>query len=134
MTEPVWISVTLARAVHQRQLAEHGGSDGVRDAGLLDSALAKPKNRLAYSENPSDMAALVPVLAAAYAYGVALNHPFIDGNKRTAAVVCETFLELNGFTLETTDEEMYKVFMQLAEGRLPKKVLAEWIRDRLVRS
>jgi len=129
MAEPAWISETFVRAIHQRQLAEHGGSNGIRDVGLLDSALAKPKNLLAYSEGPPDMAAL----AAAYAYGIALNHPFVDGNKRTAVVVCETFLELNGYTSEATDEEMYKVFMQLAEGQLTAEDLSAWIRDHLVK-
>ena len=90
MKEPIWISEPLVLANHQRQLAEHGGLDGVRDAGLLSSALARPKNVWAYGGDAADLSAL----AASYAFGLARNHPFLDGNKRTAYVVCRTFLKI----------------------------------------
>ncbi len=123
MDDPIWISKELAIAIHQRQLAEHGGADGVRDEGLLDSALARPRQRFAY-EDPTPA---IPALAAAYAFGIARNHAFIDGNKRTAAVVCETFMELNGFVLDVTDTEMYPIFLALAEGSLAEPELATWL-------
>src|SRR5262245_34773968 len=125
MDDPIWISTELAIAIHERQLAEHGGAAGVRDAGLLDSALARPRHQFAYNDpTPS-----IPALAAAYAFGIACNHAFIDGNKRTAAVVCETFLELNGMTLEATDVELYPVFLSLAEGSLSEEELTMWLSD-----
>ena len=123
MDDPIWISEPLALAIHKRQLAEHGGLDGVRDPGLLQSALARPRHLFAYTDPTPD----IPVLAAAYAFGVARNHPFIDGNKRTAAVVCEAFLELNGVTLEATDAELYPVFLDLAAGTLSEDELATWL-------
>lgn len=87
MARIVWLIEETLRAIHKRQIAEHGGSDGLRDEGLLSSALARPKNLLAYGEPPPDLASL----AAAYAYGIARNHPFVDGNKRTALVAARTF-------------------------------------------
>ncbi len=122
--EPIWVRDDVVHAIHRRQLAEHGGGDGVRDEGLLASALARPKNCLAYSDPPPDLAAL----AAAYAYGIARNHPFVDGNKRTAFVVCRTFLKLNGQHVAASQEEKYRVFLRLAEGRLDEDELADWIR------
>lgn len=127
MDEPLWISETLALAIHARQLAEHGGIDGVRDPGLLSSALARPQHVFAYTKDTCDLA----TLAAAYAFGISRNHPFLDGNKRTAAVVFETFLELNGHLLVATEEELYPVMLQLAEDSLSEEELAEWIRLRL---
>jgi death-on-curing protein len=123
MDDPIWISKELAVAIHKRQLAEHGGADGIRDQGLLDSALVRPRHRFAY-EDPTPS---VEVLAAAYAFGIARNHAFIDGNKRTAAVVCEAFLEVNGFVLDATDTELYPVFLSLAEGSLSESDLATWL-------
>lgn len=123
MDDPIWIGEVLALAIHKRQLAEHGGLDGVRDPGLLQSALARPRHLFAYN----DPTPALPALASAYAYGVARNHPFIDGNKRTAAVVCETFLELNGMTLEASDAEMYPVFLEFAAGALTEQQLAAWL-------
>ena len=125
MGDPIWISEELVLAIHSRQLAEHGGADGVRDQGLLDSALGRVRNRFAY-EDPTPS---IAVLAAAYAYGIARNDSFIDGNKRTAAVVCETFLVLNGFTLDATDVELYRVFIALAEGLLSEADLAVWLTE-----
>jgi death-on-curing protein len=124
---PIWIDARLAQSVHARQLAEHGGLDGVRDPGLLDSALARPRQLFAHSDPSADLAAM----AAAYAYGIARNHPFVDGNKRTAAVVCETFLNLNGGNLDATDAEMVLIFLDLAAGSLSESDLADWIREHL---
>ena len=123
MDEPVWISLELATALHHRQLAEHGGAAGVRDTGLLDSALNRPRHLYAYSDpKPS-----LPALAAAYGFGIARNHAFIDGNKRTAAVVCELFLELNGWSLIADDTEMYPIFLALGAGEIDEEGLAEWL-------
>lgn len=128
MDQPVWITLELARAIHARQLAEHGGSDGVRDEGLLESALARARNVHAYSSPPAD----IGQLAAAYAAGSIRNHPFVDGNKRSGYVVGRTFLKLNGLDFDATAEEKYVTFLQLAEGALSEEDLAAWIRARLV--
>lgn len=130
MDEPVWVREEAVRAIHQHQLAEHGGAPGVRDEGGLASALARPKNLLAYSEAPPDLAAL----AASYAFGIARNHPFVDGNKRTAYVVCRTFLLLNGEDLQATAGEKYFTFLRLTAGEVTESSLAEWLRQRLVQS
>lgn len=127
MQEPIWLREDVVRAVHRRQLTEHGGSEGIRDPGLLESALARPKNLLAYSGDAPDLAAL----AAAYAWGLARNHPFVDGNKRTAYVVCRAFLQLNGNDLETAKDEKYLTFLRLAAGEISEEELATWIRQRL---
>lgn len=126
MDDPTWISSELALAIHARQVAEHGGLDGVRDPGLLDSALARPRQKFAYVDPTPDL----PALAASYAYGIARNHPFLDGNKRTAFVVCRTFLLLNGMDFEATREEKYRTFLGLAEGRVSEEELAEFLRSR----
>src|SRR3546814_18813563 len=107
----VWISAEVAMAAHAEQLAEHGGGEGVRDAGLLESAMARPQNLAAYHEPDA------AELAAAYAYGIARNHPFVDGNKRTAAVVSETFLVLNGYVLTAPDAELVVAFLALPAGQ-----------------
>ncbi len=124
--EYTWILFESALAMHNRQIAEHGGSDGVRDEGLLSSALARPQNLLAYTDD-ADIAAL----AGAYAFGIAKNHPFIDGNKRTALVVMRTFLRANGHDLKATQEEKYITFLNLADGSLSEDALVEWIRSHL---
>ncbi len=121
----VWIATEVALAAHAEQLAEHGGGDGIRDAGMLDSAMARPQNLAQYGD--PDAAAL----AAAYAYGIARNHPFTDGNKRTAAVVSETFLMLNGYALGATDAELVVAFVALAAGELDEDELADWFRQHL---
>jgi death-on-curing protein len=123
----VWLEKALALAIHDRQLAEHGGTSGVRDEGLLESALARPQQLHAYGDPPPDLADL----AAALAHGLARNHPFLDGNKRTAAVACETFLELNGATLEADDLELYPLYLALAEGKLGERDFAAWLRGRV---
>ena len=123
----IWIGKGLVSAIHERQLAEHGGTACVRDEGLLESALARPQQSHAYGDPAPDLSDL----AAALAYGLARNHPFLDGNKRTAAVACETFLELNGAKLEATDLELYPVYMALAEGKLDERDFAAWLRERV---
>ena len=127
MSEPIWITLELTHAIHKRQLAEHGGIAGVRDEGLLASALARPKHLIVYSKDRPDRASL----AAAYGFGIARNHPFLDGNKRTAYVVCRTFLKLNDVDIDASQEEKYLTFLQLAEGTLSEEELAEWIRSHL---
>ena len=123
MKEPVWITAELIESIHERQLSEHGGPGGIRDYGMLESALARARQKYTY-EPTADL----PVLAAAYAYGIATNHPFVDGNKRTAAVACELFLELNGYLLVAEDAEMYPVFLSLAAGELTEEALTDWLR------
>lgn len=125
MDDPIWISIDLALAIHKRQLAEHGGLDGVRDPGLLDSALARPRHLFAYNDpTPS-----LTELAASYAFGIARNHPFIEGNKRTAAVACELFLALNDITITADDVAMYPIFLGLAEGSVSEAEFAKWLEE-----
>lgn len=120
----VWLEKTLVLAIHDRQLAEHGGSAGIRDETLLESALARPQQLFAYGDPAPDLAEL----AASLAFGLARNHPFVDGNKRTAAAACETFLELNQTALEADDLELYPLYLALAEGKLSEKDFATWLR------
>ncbi len=124
----VWISRALSLAIHDRQLAEHGGGSGVRDGGLLESALARPQQLHTYGNPPPDLADL----AASLAFGLARNHPFLDGNKRTAAVACEVFLMLNSAELQAEDLELYPLYLGLAEGSLDESGFAEWLRPRIV--
>ena len=121
----VWIATEVALAAHAEQLAEHGGGDGIRDAGALESAMARPRNLADYGE--PDAAAL----AAAYAFAIARNHPFVDGNKRTAAVVSETFLMLNQCTLGASDAEVVVAFVALAAVELTEEELADWFRQHI---
>lgn len=123
----VWIDKTLALAIHDRQLAEHGGGSGVRDEALLDSALARPQQLHAYGDPPPDLADL----AASLAFGLARNHPFVDGNKRTSAVACEVFIVLNGGTLEAEDLDLYPMYLGLAEGAVDETGFADWLRPRI---
>lgn len=118
----VWIATEVTLAAHAEQLAEHGGAEGVRDAGALESAMMRPRNLADYGK--PDMAAL----AAAYAFGIARNHPFVDGNKRTAAVVAEAFLVLNGAELKASDAEVVVAILALAAGELTEEELADWFR------
>ena len=118
----IWLSSQLALAIHDEQLAEHGGSSGLRDACLLDSALARPLNRAGYGE--PDMSEL----AAVYALGIAQNHPFIDGNKRTAFVVLELFLRLNGCVFTVGDAEAVVMTLAMAAGELPDDEFTAWVR------
>ena len=123
----IWMEKALVLAIHDRQLAEHGGSTGVRDGTLLESALARPQQLHAYGDPAPDLADL----AAALAYGLARNHPFVDGNKRTAHVAYRTFLALNGAELAATDEEKYLAMLGLAEGKLAERDFAAWLRERI---
>lgn len=124
MSEWIWISDELAEAIHERQLAEHGGPSGLRDRGMFESALARPRQLAAYGGSDVD----APALAAAYAFGLARNHLFVDGNKRTAAVLCEAFLELNGYILLAEDADLYPVFLGLADGTVGEDELTGWLR------
>ena len=125
--EFIWVKFEFVLAVHKRQIAEHGGADGIRDEGLLNSALARPENLFAYGENVD-----LPALAASYAFGIAKNHPFLDGNKRTALVVAITFLKLNGSRPEAPLPEVYTQFLGLAEGSVTEDDLAAWLRERTI--
>ena len=120
-----WVERRVVIATHAEQLAEHGGADGIRDAGLLESALARPRNLAAYGE--PDVAAL----AASYAFGLVRNHPFVDGNKRSGLIALELFLELNGFELVADDAACVMTILSLAAGRLDEGGLAEWIRSNM---
>ena len=126
MTEWRWLHVETAEAVHDEQLADHGGGTGTRDRGALLSALHRPQNLAAYGE--PDAAAL----AASYAYGVAKNHPFVDGNKRTAWVLCRLFLAKNGFSLRFGRAEAVLIVEGLAAGEVSENEFAEWLRERIV--
>ena len=121
----IWLSVKLIHAAHEEQLAEHGGPAGVRDEGLLASALSRPQNRALY-ESPD-----VAELAASYAFGIARNHPFVDGNKRTAFVAMEVFLDLNGWGLGASDEACVLTMLELAAGHMEEAAFAQWVRDHL---
>jgi len=121
--ETAWLSTALALAVHEAQLAEHGGASGIRDAGLLESALARPRNAAAYAS------ADVPELAALYALGIIRNHPFVDGNKRVATVLLETFLELHGYTLAASDVELLSEIMALAASEVGDDAFTAWVRQ-----
>ncbi|SRR6266545_6225966 len=127
MDQIVWLLEETVIAIHQRQVSEHGGIEGLRDEGLLSSALARPQNLWAYAQPRPDLAAL----AAAYAHGIARDHPFVDGNKRTALVAARTFLLLNGVNLEASQDEKYLTFLQLAQGTVTEDQLADWIRKRI---
>ena len=121
-----WCQTDRALAIHARQIAEHGGGEGVRDLGLLESALARAQNLRAY-EPDADIARL----AAAYGFGIAKNHPFVDGNKRTAYIVTELFIVRNGYRLDATGEDKYITFLSLAEGTLSEDELASWLRGHI---
>ncbi len=119
-----WVLKTIVLALHEEQLAEHGGLPGIRDEGLLDSALARPQNLVSYEEPD------IIELAAAYAFGLARNHPFIDGNKRASLVVTETFLALNGIELLADDAEVVRVWFALADSGsgMDEASLIDWLR------
>lgn len=123
--EPVWLTVPLILAVHDRQLAEHGGAAGIRDQGALESALARPINRWHYGEQEH------AALASSYAFGIARNYPLTDGNKRTAWVAARLFLRESGLALAFTEEDAVKVVLALAAGDLSEDELADWLRQRL---
>jgi len=128
VNEPEWLDVNIMIDVHAEQLALFGGPDGVRDLGLLESALARPVNKFAYGE--TDLAAL----AAAYAFGIAKNHPFVDGNKRAAFASIIVFLGINGIDLIVPPEQATAVILDLAGGEIGEEGLARWIGDNLPKS
>jgi death-on-curing protein len=128
MNEPEWLDVNIVLDVHAEQLALFGGPDGIRDLGLLESALARPLNKFAYGE--TDLAAL----AAAYAFGIAKNHPFVDGNKRAAFASIIVFLGINGIDLIVPPEQATAVILALAGGEIGEEGLARWIDDNLPKS
>lgn len=123
MTEPRWLDTNIVLDIHAEQLALFGGPDGVRDLGLLESALARPLNKFAYGE--TDLAEL----AAAYAFGIARNHPFVDGNKRAAFAGLIVFLGLNGVDFDVPPENATAMILALAAGEVSEESLARWIRD-----
>ena len=122
--EWVWLDRAVILAIHDMQLAEHGGGAGVRDAGLLDSALGKPLHLQAYGEPPPDAAAL----AASYGYGISRNHPFIDGIERTGFVAAELFLRLNGYQLTADDADCVLTMLAVAAGDVTEDEFADWLR------
>ena len=122
MNEPQWVSLAVVMAIHEAQLSEHGGATGVRDQGLLESALARPRQVYAYADNPS-----LTRLAAAYAVGLAKNHAFVDGNKRTAWVVCATFLELNGREVTADQAGVVSIMLGVADSTVNEDQLIEWL-------
>ena len=125
MNEPIWLRSDVLIAAHRRQLAEHGGLDGMRDEGAFLSALDKPRNLFAYGQPEPDLYAL----AAAYGFGLARNHPFSYGNKRTALIAIRLFLKLNGAPFNASAEDKYRMILSLAAGELLESELAEWLRS-----
>ena len=125
--EPTWLDSKFALAVHDRQLSEHGGITGVRDAGLLESALIRPVNCWSYGEDD------LLVLAAAYGFGLARNYPFLDGNKRTVWVVARSFLRSNGVTIGFRQEDAIATVQALTAGELEEEKLADWFRQHLAK-
>ena len=123
MSEPSWLTLTMIVAIHEEHLAIHGGSPGIRDANALESALDRPRNKWAYD------GAELPELAAAYAYGITRNHPFVDGNKRTSLLALYTFLGVNGIDFVVAEEMAAAMFLALAAGEVGEEGLARWIRD-----
>jgi len=124
MKEPIWVTEKLVMMVHDMLLAEHGGLSGVRDIGLLQSALAKPQQLYKYQDDAS-----LFELATAYSFGLAKNHPFVDGNKRIAFTVSAVFLELNGKVLNAPEAEVVVFYEGLAGGKVGEKALAKWLGD-----
>lgn len=124
MTEPRWLTLVQILAIHSDQISAHGGSLGLRDRGLLESALERPRNRSHY-DTDADLAAL----AAAYGFGLAKNHPFVDGNKRVSFQAMYLFLGLNGLRIEAPEEEVVALILSLASGQLDEPDLAAWLRQ-----
>jgi death-on-curing protein len=123
MSEPFWLSSQMIIAIHDEQLTIHGGAGGLRDEGMLESALDRPRNKWTYEQ--AEMAEL----AAAYAFGIARNHPFIDGNKRTALLTLYTFLGVNGVEFDVPEAEAASIILSLAAGEVSEESLTRWIRD-----
>jgi death on curing protein len=127
VSEPVWLDRSIIEALHAAQIREHGGQPGLRDAGLLESALARPRQRWSHVEDPA-----LPSLAAEYGFGLAKNHAFIDGNKRIAFVATNVFLLLNGFEIEAAEPEAVNVTLGVADGSITREEFAAWIGSRMV--
>jgi death-on-curing protein len=123
MTEPFWLTRQIVEAIHDEQLAVHGGAGGLRDEGMLESALERPRNKWSYEQADLDE------LAAAYAYGIARNHPFVDGNKRTSLLALYTFLGLNGIDFDVPEADAAAIILGLAAGEIGEEGLTRWIRD-----
>ena len=126
MIEPRWLALVHVLAIHSDQIKTHGGSAGLRDRGLLESALERPKNQFHYGSDP-DLASLV----AAYGFGLANNHPFVDGNKRVAFQAMYLFLGLNGFRIQAPEEAVVSLILSLAAGELNETELADWVREHI---
>ena len=126
MSEPRWLAPVHVLAIHSDQIQAHGGAVGLRDRGLRESALERPRNRFRY-EPDSDLSAL----AAAYGFGIARDHPFLDGNKRVAFQAMYLFLGLNGFRIDVAEEEVVATILALASGELDETSLAAWLRDHI---
>ncbi|HEX5509348.1 MAG TPA: type II toxin-antitoxin system death-on-curing family toxin [Pseudolabrys sp.] len=124
--EPEWLDIDIVLDFHAEQLALFGGADGIRDRGLLESALARPLNKFAYGEGS------ITVLAAAYGFGIARNHSFIDGNKRTALASMIVFLGLNGLDLGAPQEAATAMILSLAAGEITEELLAQWLADNCI--
>jgi len=122
--EPSWLTRVVVDAVHHDQLREHGGLPGIRDENVLESALARPQQKWHYADNTD-----VPMLAAAYAFGLVKNHPYRDGNKRIGFLVMVTFLGMNGYELEATDADVVAEILALADGSVSEDAPADWIRQ-----
>ena len=128
MTEPKWLLRAFVMTARHRMLSEHGGSPGVRDEGLLDSALSRPRQKYDY-----EASATIYDIAAAYAFGIAKNHPFIDGNKRTAFVAAAVFLQINGLRLEATEVDAVIATRELAAGCIGEKQFSDWLAQNCAR-
>ncbi len=124
MNEPTWVVFDVVIAVHQMLLEEHGGLIGIRDAGLLESALHRPRQQFSYSNKLS-----LFDLAAAYGYGLAKNHPFVDGNKRVSLTISALFLELNGVSFNAPEAEAVLIIEQLAAGKINEETLSSWFKN-----
>jgi death-on-curing protein len=122
-----WVARAVVLAIHEEQIAEHGGTQGIRDIGLLDSALARPQNLAAYGQPD------IVALAASYAFGLAKNHPFLDGNKRTSYVTAVLFLRVNGMDIQADEAERIQVWLDLAAGDLTEETLTAWLRSHVVK-
>lgn len=127
MEEPTWLDRAIVEVLHTDQILEHGGGPGIRDEGLLESALARPKQKWHYAPGTD-----IATLGAAYAFGLAKNHPFIDGNKRAALVALYTFLAINDFELDAAEPETVSVIIGIADGTLSEDALASWIQAHLI--
>ena len=124
--EPEWILRDVVLNIHRENIADTGGLDGLRDSGMLESALSRPQNQFYYAEQPPRLTAL----AAGYAYGIVKNHPFADANKRTALAICRGFLELNGALITVPDEEMFAAMIRLAADETTEDDFALWLDER----